>query len=260
MTTAVASTPNGQDTTSAIARMLRQHITDASANDPRSRQRTIGPSGVGTPCDRRLAYTLLDWPATNTDSDPLAAIIGKATHTWLAETFTPLSDFLVEQRVTVRGALTGNADLYYKPLGAVLDWKVVGPTAMKKYKTHGISAQYRTQIHLYGKGLANAGHDVRLVGCVFLPRTGRLADMLVVAEHYDPAIADRALARMDTIVSLVAALDVEHQPAGWDLLPATDAFCQYCDWFLPGSKDLSIGCPGATDRVVRTAQFQGIAS
>ncbi|MBA2559944.1 MAG: hypothetical protein H0V07_08665, partial [Propionibacteriales bacterium] len=38
---------------------LTSVIRAASANQPRSQQRSIGPSGVGNPCDRAIAYQLL---------------------------------------------------------------------------------------------------------------------------------------------------------------------------------------------------------
>lgn len=248
------------DTTLLLHGLLADHIRTSAANQPRNLQTHIGPSGVGVPCDRRLGYTLLEWPTSNDDTDPMASIIGTATHTWLAEHFTNHPDFLVEQRVTVRPGLTGNTDLYYRGCGGVaLDWKVVGHTALKNYKKNGPSSQYRTQVQLYGRGLANAGHPVAKVGCVFLCRTGRLSDMHVWTEDYKPAVVDAALGRLDTVLALVTALDVEHTPTAWELLPTADAHCAYCPWFAPGSTDLSTGCPGDAGRVLRPAQFAGIA-
>lgn len=241
-----------------INRLLCDHIRQAAANSPRNQQREIGPSGVGVTCDRRLAYSILQWPETNTDTDPLASIVGTAVHAWLADVFSNIPGFIVEQRVTVRQGLHGNADLFYQPLGAVLDWKVVGATAMRRYRTEGPSHQYKVQTQLYGRGFANLGYPVRKVGCVFISRSGRLTDTHVWLDDYRPDVVDTALARKDTILLLASELDVENNPDRWSLIPTSDSHCTYCPYFQPGSTDLSRGCPGHPGRDVRPAQFAGL--
>ncbi len=71
---------------------LKELIIRADAEKPRSVQRVPGPSEVGHPCQRKLAYTMnrarTDRPEAegyNKNSDPMAAIIGTATHAWLEE-------------------------------------------------------------------------------------------------------------------------------------------------------------------------------
>ncbi len=68
---------------------LQNVIRHAAANAPRSLQSALGPSEVGLPCRRRLAYRLLDWldEKPNPDSDPLPSTMGTAYHAWLAEAF-----------------------------------------------------------------------------------------------------------------------------------------------------------------------------
>src|SRR4051812_2056537 len=154
------------DESDVITRMLTDVIRHSDANKPRSLQRAVGPSGVGVECDRRLAYSILEWDTVNNDTDPLASIIGTAVHAWLAEAFANVPGFVVEQRLTVREGLTGSADLFYEPLGAVLDWKVIGHTAWKRYRAEGPSGQYKIQNQLYGKGFTNLGYPVRKVGNV----------------------------------------------------------------------------------------------
>lgn len=246
------------DEADVIGRLLQDHIRQADARKPRSMQREIGPSGVGVTCDRRLAYSMLEWDQVNTDTDPLAAIIGTAVHAWLADAFANIPGFIVEQRLTVRQGLNGSADLFYTPLGAVLDWKVVGHTAWKRYRNEGPSQQYKVQTQLYGRGFANLGYPVRKVGCVFICRTGKLNDIFVWLDDYKPDVVDAAFARQDTILELVATLDVERYPERWALVPTTDSHCSFCPWFAPGSTDLSRGCPGHEGREVRPSQFKGL--
>ncbi|WP_232524345.1 hypothetical protein [Nocardiopsis gilva] len=89
------------DSNEGIKRTLTDVIMAASANAPRSRQRRIGPSEVGDPCPRRLAYKLLDWPTVNDGGDPWPSIVGTATHAWLADALLLHNDkepgrFLIE--------------------------------------------------------------------------------------------------------------------------------------------------------------------
>jgi hypothetical protein len=106
-------------------------------------QRAIGPSEVGEPCERQLSYKILDWPETNTNRDPIAAIIGTGFHMWMAEKFearqAPLPDgrprYRIEERVTVRqgpteaSTLTGSSDLFDRLALLNNDWKLVGKSS-----------------------------------------------------------------------------------------------------------------------------------
>lgn len=222
-----------------LAHELRTHIWSTAANNPRARQRAIGPSEVGTPCVRRIGYKLAGTPATN-QPDTWLATIGTAVHAWLAETFT--SDrYLVEHRVEVREGLAGSVDLYDKQTKSVIDWKVVGDSSLKRYKANGPGEQYRTQAHLYGVGLSNAGYEVERVAIAFLPRGGTLRAMHLWSEPFNPDIAWKAIARLELAQTSINAAGIEALP----LLPTTDSFCHFCPYFLPGSTDLRTGCPGA---------------
>lgn len=238
-----------------IAAHVTQVIKHASTNAPRSQQKAIGPSEIGTPCIRRLAYRLLDWdPKPNADTDPWAAIVGTAVHAWLDQTFTAANYQLpdgrpryeVERRVSADAHLSGSSDLLDRHFGAVIDWKVPGATAMTEYrKKQDPGLTYRVQAHVYGLGYANAGEDIRDVAIVFLPRSGRLDGMWVWTEPFQPLIAHAALQRRDNVMQALMAVDPEANPAGWAAFPATSAYCTFCPFYLPGSTDLSQGCPGA---------------
>ncbi|MFD6531549.1 hypothetical protein [Streptomyces sp. NPDC060184] len=242
-----------------MAEQLGQFIIDADKNAGRSQQKAIGPSEVGEPCERQLSYKILDWPETNTNRDPIAAIIGTGFHLWMAEKFearqAPTPDgtprYRIEERVTVRDSpydaarLAGSSDLFDRLRHDNLDWKLVGISSHDKYRTQGPGEKYRVQAHLYGMGQENAGEEVHRVVVVFIARHHELR-VHVWSEPYDRTIAETALTRLDRIRDRVLDLDPEMHPETWDEIPIPDRpNCRFCPWLAPGSTDLSIGCPGA---------------
>ncbi|WP_222871945.1 hypothetical protein [Nonomuraea sp. PA05] len=235
----------------AIATNVVTTVKQAGANAPRSLQRTIGPSEIGTPCVRRLAYKLCDWPEVNNDSDPWASIIGTAVHSWMEETFAAENRrlgqerYVIERRLQIRGNIYGHADLFDRATGTNMDWKCVGLDRLQKYRKDGPGEQYRIQAHLYGLGQENAGEAVNDVAVVFLPRGGRIDGLHVWTERYDRSVALAALDRLDNVMTALTHLDPPENPQAWAMFPASDAFCTYCPWFAPGSTDASRGCPGA---------------
>jgi hypothetical protein len=244
-------TPPLEGTAGALATRVIETVKQAAANAPRSLQTAPGPSELGTPCRRRLVYKTLDWdPKPNTDTDPWAAIQGTAVHTWMAETFTAenaqhgYARYLIEHRVHLPYGISGSADLYDRHTGGVIDWKTTSLDNIRKYRRDGPGGQYRTQAHLYGLGLQLAGESPQYVADVFLPRGGRIDGLHVWAEPYDHTIAVQALQRYQAARDFALCLDPEANPQNWALLPTADAHCAYCPWYLPGSTDLSQGCPG----------------
>lgn len=242
--------PAGELATAVIAT-----VKHAAANAPRSLQAAPGPSELGTPCVRRLAYKTLDWePKPNSDTDPWASIIGTSVHTWMASIYEnenrklartfDAGRYLIEHRITLPGGIQGSCDLYDRAMQTVIDWKVTSPDNLRKYRLNGPGQQYRTQAHLYALGLQLEGAEPEDVAIVFLPRGGRIDGLHVWAEPYDPQVAVEALRRYQAVRQFHISLDPENHPARWALLPTADAYCTYCPWFLPGSSDLSRGCPG----------------
>lgn len=240
----------GFDGADAVAGELAHFIRDASANAPRSRQTAIGPSEVGMECDRRIAYKLLDWNKANTGSDPLASIIGTGFHAWAEEAFSRPElggRFIVEQWLTIAPPLMpgGSCDLYDTLHDRVIDWKVIGDTMMRKYKTEGPREQYIVQAHVYGLGWEFLGRTPKEVALAFIPRTGYLSGLWVWRAPWDRQIALDALRRMYTIRDLIIAIDPETNPAMWSLIPDKPGWgCRFCPWFKPGSTNLGDGCPG----------------
>lgn len=232
---------------------IKTTILDAARNAPRTQQRSLGPSEVGDPCARKLAYKLLDVTPTNTTTDPLPSLVGTGAHAWLADAFAADNQRLGRQRWVIEqrlqcGDVSGSGDLYDADTYKVIDHKFPGATAMKKYKTNGPSQVYRVQAHLYGLGHVNAGRRVDDVAILFFPRGGMLSDAWLWQEPYQPDIAQQAL---DRLHSIAAAIDAWMSATGGDKSQTLAAIpthvtplCNWCHYLAFASSDLSTGCPG----------------
>jgi hypothetical protein len=81
----------------------------------------------------------------------------------------------------------------------VVDWKLLGNTQHQKYVGGYTSSQYRVQAHSYGQGFFNMGYPVERVALAIFGRSKTLQDLYVWSEPWDPAIAARAVARLEII-------------------------------------------------------------
>lgn len=241
-----------------LADELFHHIKAGINAHPRSLQTRIGPSELGVPCTRRLAYKLAGATEVNTRDAAWKPTVGTAVHTWLQDTFTEANRgldaarWLVELSVDVGEVggtpITGHVDLYDRVTATVIDWKIVGAASLKAKKATGPGEQYRAQAHLYGRGLVRRGLPVDTVMLAFLPQNADLHASHIWHEPYDEQVALAALARANTVADLVAVAGLAAPAA----LPTADAFCMFCDYFQPGATDLTVGCPGhPTDARIR---------
>jgi hypothetical protein len=256
-----------------LRQQLTQVIVEQAAQQPRNLQTRIGPSGLGEPCTRRLAYSILEWDPANPASDPLPSVVGTGAHAVFGEFFERRNElladgrprYLVETRVIPRHDIPGSSDLFDRLLSTVVDWKFMGKSKLDELRRHGPGLRYRVQSHVYGLGFENAGETVEHVAVVGVPRGGFLSGTVVWTEPYDRQIALDALERKDKTLELIGALAVEEQPERWALIPADPSSgCRYCPFFLPGSTDFARGCPGhvpagAPDQPTAAA-FLGTAS
>lgn len=237
-----------------LAGEIREAILVADASRPRSTQVAIGPSQLGHPCVRRLAYKLMDHPECNTmQTATWGAIIGTSVHTTLADVFAQVNDrlgrirYLVEQRVEIRPGLHGTCDLYDFDRATVVDHKVVSPAALREYKFTEPGPTYKVQAHAYGSGIKRLGLPVEYVAIAFYPRASDIADLHVWTEPHNPAIVTEALTRHDATIELICQLDVEHHVERYTLIPKTaNRLCMYCPYFKPGP-DTGDTCPGDTN-------------
>lgn len=206
-------------------------VIEAEAEHDRTVQTELGPSELGNPCTYHLACRILGKPERL--SDPWCRTIGIATHAWLEEAAAKYNirhdevRWYPERKVFPDSELLpvgGSSDLYDTKHRAVVDHKVVGRPQQAKYRNNGPGWQYRRQAHLYGLGYAMAGTPVDTVAIAFWLRGGRLPDLYVWAEPYDPAVAEEALSRYRTLRQLVLTLG----EAVLDQLPRYPSECYDC--------------------------------
>lgn len=242
-----------RSTEHVLKRTLTNIITTHDNDRPRSQQTTIGPSGAGEPCTRKLAYMLNQHPGTGTsNSDPLPAILGTAAHMWMAEALAAdnqrngVPRWIIEHTVPIQPPLVpkGSFDAYFIPTRTVMDWKFPGSTKFKEYTKNGPGDVYRKQAHLYGFGCEEAGLPVEEVAIVFMSRAGTLSGMHVWSEPYDRSVAEEALDRVSRVHMISLELDVARHPENFREFPKSpgDA-CRYCPWLNPGP-DTGVTCPG----------------
>ena len=205
---------------------LRPVVENAIDNDPRSLQTRIGPSEIGTSCDACLVSKLAGIPEKR-DGGAWLPTVGRAVHEWLEGVVIMANQdparWLVETTVsvgTIGGVdITGHADLFDLEQGEVLDWKIVGPTTLKKAKpcqrdatrVPAVFPSYHVQRHLYGYGFTRRGLQVRTVTLAFLPRNSpSLRDAIVISEPYNEAVALAAIARADMFAAAITAFGLDN--------------------------------------------------
>lgn len=222
-------------------------------NTPRHLQVALGPSEIGEPCTRRLAYNLMHHTEYR-DGDPLPSIVGTAAHTWMEKACHEFNVaagrviWIPEGTVNVDKDLDGHSDAYNVDLETVFDWKFPGPSRLAKYKREGIGNQYRVQLHGYGRGWIRKGFVVRRVACICLPRGGFLKDAYYDVETFDDNVVSVALDRYYGLTELCIQMDVEQYPERYALFPKeTGHDCQFCPWFKMTLEDDGNTCPGYTN-------------
>lgn len=235
-----------------------------NTDDNRSAQAHLGPSEIGTPCDRRLAMSLLRVPPTNPGGDGWAAFVGTCTHAGLAEMFLWANGGTGRYAVEVgmdfpsEQVPHGTADLLDRVLFMLDDHKVQGQWSANKLRESGPSPTYRVQMHSYGYGLRLKGERIDYVALVSWPRDkSSLDDLYVHVERYNPSIALDALHRVEDIAQRAEALKIERaQWAGLDIdaanlsmgltFPFDASDCKFCPFYAPGDKAHERGCDGKT--------------
>lgn len=187
-------------------RDLRAVIEDAAVNQPRSLQARIGPSQLGTPCDKCLAWALAELPRPREFA--WFPVIGTGVHALLEEWVKPHDRYLTEERVTVGTVggrdVTGSCDVYDTKTHTIIDYKITGYGTISKARKSGPSEQYRAQAHLYGKGFEDTGRTVENVAIWFMPRTdANLDNGHYWTEPYDRGHAEAVLERANLMAAEV---------------------------------------------------------
>lgn len=245
-----------------IAARLRETFyayTNRNTSDNRSAQRTLGPSEVGSECDRQIAMKLLGVTPAN-PQEGWAPFVGTAVHEELARMFqwangAQSGRYEVEMRLSFGNPLVpkGTGDLLDRVMMMFIDHKLMGRWSLDKLIQNGPSQTYRKQVHIYGYGAELAGEKVKEVAIIGWPRQESSLDKLYVhVEKYDRQIALDALKRVQDIATEVRYRSGEIASNGFvsdnplrvaATFPAGDD-CKWCPFHLKGDKEMRRGCPG----------------
>jgi hypothetical protein len=239
---------------------MRRHLIDLikrhDASSARSRQAAIGPSELGTTCDRRLAMRMAGVETINRFADPWPAIAGTAVHTWLEDMLQAdnrrlgRNRWLTEITVEVDPLVKGHSDAYDTDECRVIDWK--NPKAdkvstLRQRMERGDLEGYKIQGMCYGLGMYRAGYRVDTVALMFLPMGGLLRNAAYVEWPFEPAVAQRALERLYAVGREV--IELQRQRPGvdiWGLVPCdVSQLCGWCPFYNKSAVEASQrGCPG----------------
>lgn len=186
-----------------------------NAETARDRQRSIGPSQIGDPCLRHLAYALV----SETDVPQkywLGAVIGTAIHALLEERVGDREGAIVEEKVYIGelegyGTINGSADLVLEDEKLLIDWKTTSRPKIKKLKdfVYGVKdddasrytmQKYLAQTQLYAWGLNRSGIEVDKIAICFINRDGTCeTDVWTYDLAYDEAFAVAIWDRLGTV-------------------------------------------------------------
>ena len=227
---------------------LRDMIHTKATNHPRNLQRELGPSEVGHPCMRKLAYGLMEVPRCNPEYDCLPSAFGVAMHTWLEDAARMANErlgydrWITERKVEVTPGLSGTADLFDTETKTVIDWKNLGYTSFDAHVKHPGPA-YRNQVQLYGRGYKRLGYPVERVAIAMLPRTGTLSKMNLDIQPYSDKIVDKVLAQREAVLMMLDDFGVDADPARYQWFPITPDTCYFCPWWSANPKN-PLQCSG----------------
>lgn len=244
-----------------FATMIKTKLIDvirwADSTSPRSLQQMIGPSEIGTPCDRRIGYRVAQVPEINTDHDNWPAIVGTSVHNWMESAMKAWMQahdskaWDTERTLYIDDFVKGHSDLYSREHEAVIDYKTAGPDVMRKVRKEGPSEGYQIQTHVYGYGFERLGLPVKKVCLVYLPRAGWMRDMYVWCDDYRPEIAIGSMNRVYQIAQQIVELEISkdgnsHRWEQIDAFPSND--CGWCPMYDRGRDSErgadATGCPG----------------
>lgn len=228
------------DPTGARAAVIAA-VQDLSDAHPRTLQRTLGPSEVGEPCARQIAFKLMNTePSPGRRIDPWPSFLGIAAHARIdlalqRQNLQQPGTWLTERRVTIPGVRdggNGTSDAYYAPTFTTIDWKVLGDTTFTELRSLKLEGhrKYRAQGHIYGLGWAAMGLRVDWVALGIFGRSKPLSAMYVLAEPFDPAYAASELHRVADIRKVVDWLKASGTSDVALVPPAPGKGCYYCPY------------------------------
>lgn len=242
----------------SVLQAVLEPIGTAIASHPRSLQKAIGPSELGTDSPHELAMKLLQRQPLEPAGTPWLPTQGTAVHAWLEHHLgghRPDGDdgregeWEAEKRVRV-GTLHsrtlldpgshewhvgGSIDLWIPGMSATVDWKNVGQYTLSHAQADGPSQQYLVQQALYGWALEQAGTPPERQALVYIPRDAKtLGDWWSYEWAYDPKPArwawNRAQLTIDILQTIVDRDGTEMALAWASLLPGSASGHEWNTW------------------------------
>ena len=215
-----------------IIKTLTSALQESDRSRDRSVQVELGASSVGG-CRTQAWHILNQTPKTNMETESLAAIMGTAIHTTIYEALKAYDifgdDFILEEGLSDE-YFKGHCDFYSRQSETVYDWKTV---TMAKLAKGGLpTKQQKMQVNIYASMIAQK-YPVKRVGLVFIPRDGKMKDIVAWEDDYNPKLVEEAR----TWVADVKAMETPPPPER-----SAAFFCrEYCAWW---DNTGSIGCTG----------------
>lgn len=215
-------------------------IREYSARQARSLQVEVGPSEIGSPCKRQVAYRIAGVAKRELKDAPFASLVGGGVHLVMDDVVgMHPGRFVTNVKVATQSGLFGTIDLYDREHDAIVDWKSVSDASLKVVRQGGAQPSHLAQIRTYGLAWGNTySVPPRLLRIVYLPRSGQLKKAIMHEELYDQQTA------VETVRAF-HALEVEVEQMGPAAIPPTPSWldCTYCSYRRPGPVD-DEGCPG----------------
>ena len=205
-----------------IIKTLTTALKEADGQRDRSLQVELGASSVGG-CRAQAWHILNQTPKTNHDTESLAAIIGTATHSAIHDALKAHDifgdDFILEEEFS-DDYFKGHCDFYSRKDETVYDWKT---TTLEKLAKGGLpTAQQKMQVNIYASLIAQK-YPVKRVGLVFIPRDGKMSQIVSWEADYDPELVNEAR----SWVAQVKAMETPPPPER-----SARFFCaNYCNYF-----------------------------
>lgn len=180
------------------AAMFTASLDAWDASRPRSGQRTMGVSSVGT-CRSQALWMLTEVVPTDAPTGR-QALMGTAAHKLIHEAranFNP--DLILERELEITMPsgvkLIGHADEIDPTEPSVTDWKTLSAGAdIVALRRNGANEQQRFQRHLYYFGAMQAGlvPPQGTVRNVWIDRSGQVPDPFVEQEPFDMGVIHQA--------------------------------------------------------------------
>jgi hypothetical protein len=215
-----------------IVKTVQVALKEADQQKARSVQVELGASSVGG-CRTQAWHILNQTPKTNHNTESLAAIIGTAVHESLYQALKAYDvfgdDFILEEGFSDE-YFKGHCDFYSRKAETVYDFKTV--TLAKLAKGGLPTKQQKMQVNIYASLIAQQ-HPVKRVGLVFIPRDGKMSDIVSWEDDYNPKLVQEAR----DWVAEVKAMDSPPPPER-----SAAFFCrEYCQFY---DESGAIACQG----------------